>query len=227
MFPSIGSLFHPSLKNMLNVLVVDDHRSVRIGIKVMLSEIFPESAVEEAAVFPEALEFLSQKNYDLVVLDIGIPGGGDIGMIDLLRSRQAKIPILIYSAAEESKNALRFLKAGATGFLSKGAAPEEHIMALKAVAENQRYISSHVNQTLLRSFSEGVPLSKIHQKYKLTARETEISNLLMEGKWTNEISNMLGVKSNTVSTMKARIFEKLGAKNLVEFLGIVNQTKHF
>lgn len=201
---------------------MDDHNAVRMGLKMMIEELFLESKVQEAESFPQAMDYLQNENYDLLILDIGIPGGSNTLMIDIIRHIRSTIPILIYTAAEEAKLALRYLKAGATGFLSKNASKEEHKKALLHVIDNKKYISSTISEFILESISAGSPINKIPEKFTLTARENEVSDLLMQGKWTNEISYILGLKPSTVSTFKNRIFNKVGVTNSIDLFKKLN-----
>ena len=195
---------------------MDDHRVTRMGLKMMLNKMFKDSDVHEAENFSEALDCLVREDYNLLILDLGIPGGGNTQMIDIIRRIRSTIPILIYTAADETKLAIKYLKAGATGFLSKNALMEEHRMAFSSVIENKIYISARISQFVFESFSKAGPINKRPGKFPLTSREVEVAELLIQGKWTNEISILLGLKPSTVSTFKTKIFAKVGVTNSVD-----------
>lgn len=204
------------MNKVLQMLVVEDHSVVRMGIKMNVENSFEAVKIHEAEKFQEALEMMKNICFDMIILDINLPGGGSPDMIGEIRKIQTDVPILIFTAADEAKLALRYIQAGATGFISKNAANIEFITAIKDVLNNRRYISATTQQHLLSAIAENLPLSKIPKLKKLSAREKEIADLIIQGKWTNEISEILDLKANTISTVKARIFEKLDVKNSIE-----------
>jgi two-component system invasion response regulator UvrY len=195
------------------ILIADDHSTVRIGIKMLLSDLFSRVDIHTVVNFKEVLDVLTVNIYDLIILDINIPGGDNLEMIASIRQKQSNIPILIFSGYDEQMYALRYMEAGANGFLSKDASDEEHKIALKAVLNNGRYISSRVQERLLFSAFDRTPINPFEN---LSPREMQIMLQLAEGKWTKEIATNLNLKLSTISTYKARIFEKLEVNNSIE-----------
>lgn len=204
------------MKKVLQMLVVEDHSVVRMGVKMNVEERFEAVNIREAERFPEALELINKFPFDIIILDINLPGGGSTQMINEIKKIQKDTPILIFTGIDEAKLALRYIQAGASGFISKTASDEDFITAIKEVLKNRKYISAMTQQHLLNAIAENLPISKIPMLKKLSVREKEIADLIIQGKWTNEISEILNLKANTISTVKARIFEKMEVNNPIE-----------
>ncbi len=201
----------------MNILVVEDHFLVRMSMKLVLQELYSQARISESESFDHAIASIRGNRYDLILLDIELPGGQGTGMIGKIRQFQPEAPILVCSAADEQRNALAFIAAGANGFLSKTAEKSETVKAIETVVKKSRYVSQAVQEKLLDVATFG------NQKQKpqfginsLSGREREISELLIAGKWVKEIAAQLAIQSNTVSTYKARIFEKLGVDNVID-----------
>lgn len=207
----------------LTILTIDDHSVVRMGLKVNLEDNLEGCVVDGAERFLEALEMLSEKEYDVVILDIGIPGGGTPNMIGQIKKIQPKVPVLIYTTNDDAQLALRYLQAGATGYLTKCSSSKQVIEAINSVLKDTYYINYQTQQYLLTALANHKVLSRIPKGKKLSVREQEIAELLAQGKWTNEISEMLGLKANTISTVKGRIYQKLGVSNTIELYLKLNE----
>jgi two-component system, NarL family, invasion response regulator UvrY len=222
-----GSLLRP-IKNIatiaphyliqpMKILIIEDHFLVRMSMRMVLEDLHADSTVDEAEDFEHAISYLQNNQYNLVLLDIDIPGGVGIGMIARIRQRQNDVPILVCSAADEQLNALDYVSAGADGFVSKSAEKAETVRAIQTVVKKNRYVSQAVQERLLNSVIYQKQARKRPTGIKsLSAREMEIMHLLIAGKWVKEIATYLNIQSNTVSTYKARIFEKLGVDNLLQ-----------
>ncbi|MCF2445029.1 response regulator transcription factor [Dyadobacter sp. CY345] len=199
----------------MNVLIIEDHPLIRSGLQQLLSQANSQVAVQYAGTFPEGTYLLERERFDLLILDIDIPGGQNIRMIESVRSRQPEIKILVHSGYDENVYAIPFLQAGADGYLPKTSSPEEFIVAYQAVMNNGKYTSPVIQQTILTN------LAKHGQKQKnplstLSKKEMVVMHLLMEGKWTKEIAAILEVKENTVSTYKRRIYDKLEVSDEIQ-----------
>lgn len=174
---------------------------------------YPDAAITETATFDEALEQLQTGVFDLLLLDLHLPGGDHTQMIDVVKQRQPNLSILIFSSYDEHIYALRYLKAGAQGYLNKNAGNDAIKTAIRQVLNGQRYLSPQVQDKLLNNHLQpqqataGAPLSK---------REKEVMELLVTGAGGAEIKNALNIRSSTISTHKARIFEKMEVSNIVE-----------
>lgn len=199
---------------MKNFLVVDDHPSIRMSVKIMLNEIVPGARINEAPTFPDALAYLSAHSCDLIILDIGVPGGDHLGMVEKIRLLQ-KAPILIYSGYEEALYALPYVSAGAHGFVSKTSSEKEFREAVVAILNNRQYVSSTIQQQLLNVLKadrkDGYnPLGR------LTDREADIMALVLQGLSSKEICSITNLKMSTVSTFKLNIFKKMEVSNSID-----------
>jgi DNA-binding NarL/FixJ family response regulator len=201
---------------MTNILIAEDHAIVRLGISILLKNLYPGTNVLEVDDFNEAIKVINQHAIDLIILDINIPNGNSIQMIDTIRVRQPETKILIFSAYDEDLYAQRYIEAGANGFLSKGARGPEIDKAIKTVLNYDIYASEYVKQSLLQRLADKNAVSNPLQT--LSNRETEVMQLLIEAKSVSEISSILNLQISTVSTYRKRIFEKLSIKNIVELI---------
>ncbi len=203
---------------MLHILIAEDHGIVRVGIKLLLRELFTDVKVDEASDFNTTLKMLADKKYDLLILDIGISGGNTFSTIELTRLRQKDLSILIFSNYDEELYALRFLEAGANGYVAKKASTDEIKTAIKKVSEKKNYVSRLVQEQLLTMFKNKNNGSGITS---LSNRELEITRFLIAGVGTKETGKLLNLQKNTISTYKARIFKKLEVNNIIELAGKV------
>jgi two-component system invasion response regulator UvrY len=211
----------------MNILIVEDHPLIRSGLKHLLLEATPDATVAQATTFPLALTLLDQENFDLLILDIDIPGGENIRMMEIVRRKQPNIIILINSGYDEHVYALPYMQAGADGFLSKQATQEEFYQAYCTLISKGKYVSHRVQQILLTSLGRnGIKKTK-NPLTTLSQREMAVMQLLTEGKWTKEIASILNVKENTISTYKRRIFDKLEVSDEIELSKKVSLLKNY
>lgn len=204
---------------MKKFLLIDDHVVVRSGIKVLLSEIYKPSQIDEAQDGDSALAKIKETEYDLVILDIQMPQTDTLGLMEYFRIKYPALRVLIFSMSPENIYAKRFLKAGAKGFISKDAPLEEIKRAINQVLENTRYISD----SLLESLADSTGAGKDNNLFnKLSSREFEIVSLLLSGQTISSIANTLSLQVSTVGTHKARIFEKLKVTNMLELKDLAN-----
>lgn len=197
------------------ILIVDDHLVVRNGVAMVLEKQFEDVQISNAENFFEAIDLLKDTFFDLVILDVNIPGGKYTEMIGELRAIQSSVKILVFSAHEEEQHALKFISAGANGYLNKLCSEEKMIFAIKSIFESSSYISQELVSKLLDI--KGTQ-KVVNPKEVLSKRELQIAELLIEGNGNLEISNKLNIHMSTVSTYKARVFEKLKIHNLVELI---------
>jgi DNA-binding NarL/FixJ family response regulator len=200
-----------------HVLIADDHAIVRYGTSLVIKELLPSGVIREAHNFDQALKLLETNKFDLLVLDINIPGGNNLQMIDVIKLRQPSIKILIFSGYDEQVYALRYLQAGADGYLVKQAPEAELKMAVQTIQNNDKYISHTVRQSLLNGLSTKNALT-LNPLTSLSNREMEIMQQLVLGAAVAEIGASLGLQVSTVSTYKSRIFEKLKVTNVVDLV---------
>lgn len=207
---------------MKKILIIDDHAVVRVGLEMMLSKLFVQPIIFEANSIFEAQALLLLNKIDLVVLDIRISGNENYNVIASLREANQQLPIMIFTASDECKYALKYIQSGANGFISKFSVQEEIIRAFNLVQNQERYVSPDVYQQMLGTvFSKDQNTSGSMGK-SLSKREKEVANLLVEGKWTKEIAVLMNLKLPTISTFKRRIFEKTGTTNVIELSKVIN-----
>lgn len=200
---------------MKHILIVENHSIVRLATLFIIRDVLPAVTPWETDNFPDALQIVSNRKLDLILLDINIPDGEGFQMIGKIRRLQPDVAILVFSAIDEEIYAMHYLKAGANGFLSKNSSTQEIRTAIAAILVNGRYMSEIVQQALLRGnvtpeVRQNNPLARLSQ------RELEVMDLLLQGKWTKEIATFLNITGSSVSTYKARIFEKLGVNTVIE-----------
>lgn len=199
------------MKNNFSLLIVDDHSVVRQGASLSLKKHFPGITIYNASDFEQTIDVLEQTpSVDLVLLDINIPGGNSTDMIAQIRALRDEIKILIFSAYEEQHYAMRYIRAGANGYLNKNGEEEEIISAVSEVLSKGEYVSEE-----LRDIIKELDKKKVNPLEELSERELEIAKLLVDGVTNLEISNRLNIHMSTVSTYKMRIFKKLDIDNVV------------
>jgi len=196
-------------------LVADDHSVVRQGVSLLLKELFFNAKIYQAGNFKETLKVLRETQIDLLVLDINFPDGNSLNIIPETKTIQPDIKILILSAYDEDIYALRYLNAGASGYLSKGSTEEEMKLALKSMMVSGKYITQNIKDRILDSYITKKPINPLEL---LSNREVEVARLLIKGYGNMEIAELLQVKKTTVSTFKNRIFEKLEINNLADLI---------
>jgi DNA-binding NarL/FixJ family response regulator len=196
------------------ILIVDDHFIVRSGMSLLLENELDSVQVFGASDFQEALVECATVFFDLVILDINLPGGKKCYMIDDLRELQKDVKILIFSAHEEDIYAFRYIQAGANGYLNKLSDSNTIVKAVKTVLEAGKYISIDILDKFI-AFSHHKREST-NPLEELTHREFEIAELLVKGFGNLEIANELDIKMTTVSTHKLNIFKKTHITNIIE-----------
>jgi len=196
---------------VIRVLIADDHKIVRDGLKGILAATPDLHTAAEAASGDEALALVKANDYDVVMIDMSMPGLSGIDLIKRLKIEKPKLRILVLSMHGERQYAARALKAGASGYLNKDSAAEMLVGALRKVAAGGMHITEATAATLLQS-SEKPP----HET--LSDREFEVLRLLVEGLGPTEIGDKLHLSVKTVSTHKTRILEKLGLGGTAELV---------
>ena len=198
---------------MIKVLVVDDPDLVRMGITRMLSDITGISVVGEAANGEDCLRVSRELDPHVVLMDIKMPGIGGLEATRKLLQQSPDVKVLAVTVCDEEPFPSRLLKAGAAGYLTKGAALEEMVHAIRAVASGQRYISPEIAQRLALSSLEEEKISPFDD---LSEREMQISMMIVSCQKVQEISDRLFLSPKTVNSYRYRIFEKLGIESDVE-----------
>jgi DNA-binding NarL/FixJ family response regulator len=199
------------------ILIVDDHLVVRNGVAMVLEKQIEDVAISNAENFFDAIALLKEDAFDLIILDINIPGGKSTEMITDLRAIQPCVRILVFSAHEEEHYALKYISAGANGYLNKLCSEEKMMFAITSIFETSTYISAELVNKLVEAKGRKKAINPMDV---LSKRELQIVQLLINGNGNLEISNMLDIHMSTVSTYKARVFEKLKISNLVELINL-------
>jgi len=200
-------------------LLADDHGLIRQGIAFLLEEIDQETEIFHASTLHQTLECLKENPIDIAIIDAHFPDGNSLSILPEIKKVSPETKVLIFSGIEENTNALKYINAGANGFLSKLSEEEDIKNALLKMVNEGEYISAATQTLLLNSIRDPKLINPLHQ---LTERELEIAKMYAKGLGNLEIANHLNIKQNTVSTLKKRIFDKLNLKNLVELIAIIN-----
>jgi two-component system invasion response regulator UvrY len=205
------------MEKQRKILVIEDHEIVVWALRVIIEENFPDTTIFSAASLEQGLRALEENRIDLIILDIDIPGGNSPKMISRLRELRPAVRVLIHSALEEGEYALRYLAAGANGFLSKNTPLTALPEAVRLTLNDKNYFGEVTKQAIAEKFiSDPYNRRSIDSEALLSNRELSVARLLLQGKWTKEIAEELGIKLNTVSTHKQNIFEKLNVDNVIE-----------
>ncbi|HRR21844.1 MAG TPA: response regulator transcription factor [Desulfomonilia bacterium] len=207
---------------MIRVLVVDDHPIVREGLKQILSNTEDILVVDEADSGQAVLSSAARSNFDVVLLDISMPGRDGLEVLRELKQQKPKLPVLILSMYPEEHYAVRVLRAGASGYLTKSSAPDELISAIRKVASGRKYISSTLAERLTYELDRDAdrPMHEV-----LSDREYQVMHMISTGKSVKEIAEALGLSVKTVSTYRSRIMEKMNMKNNAEIVLYAVQNK--
>lgn len=200
---------------MIRILIADDHAIVRQGLKQILEESREMKIVAEYANGADALRWIRANDCDVVLLDISMPGMNGIDVLKLLHEEKPKLPILILSIYSEDQYAVRLIRAGAAGYLTKESAPEVVMGAVRRVAAGKKYISPAVAEMLAGEF--GAPEGKLPHE-TLSDREFQIFLLLASAKTVSEIADTLALSVKTVSTYRSRILGKMQLRNNAELM---------
>lgn len=195
---------------MIRVLIVDDHAIVRRGLKALLSDELHGAAFGEASHAQQALEALRREKWDIALLDVTLPGKNGLDLLKEFKAERPRLPVLVLSAHPEDQFALRALKSGAEGYLTKDSAPEELVKAIRKILSGGRYVSP----TLAEKLAANVRHDFTRMPHEtLSDREYEVMCLIALGKTVTEIAGELSLSVKTISTYRTRILEKLGVKN--------------
>ena len=206
---------------MAKVLIIDDHPIVRRGLKEILQD-EEDLELAEASDAAEALQLMKQDSFQLVILDLDLPGTNGLDLLKEIRLNHRTSRVLILSIHPEDQFAVRVLKAGAAGFLSKDAAPEQLSKAIRKILQGSRHISERAADLLLETWKDS---NDSHLHDKLSDREFQILCLLGQGKTGKEICATLKLSQPTVSTYRARILDKMRLRTTAELVKYAVQNK--
>jgi DNA-binding NarL/FixJ family response regulator len=198
---------------MIRILVADDHAVVRRGLRQILTD-EPDMLVEgEASSGTEVMNLVTTKRFDVVVLDINMPHATGLELLANIKRERPELPVLILTVFPEDQYAVRALKAGAAGFLTKESAPERLIEAVRKVAAGGRWVSAELAETLA-SLHAGEGKGAPHER--LSDREFEVMKMLASGKTVSQVAQELTLSVKTVSTHRMRILKKMELRTNAE-----------
>ena len=198
---------------MIRILVADDHPVVRQGLKQIVAGTTDIFVVDEAATGQEVLDKVRQNYFDVVLLDITMPGISGLDVLKQLRSERPELAILILSMHPEEQYAARVLRAGASGYLAKESAPDDLVAAVRKISLGGTYVSPSLAEKLASDLAVDTQ-EPLHQT--LSDREYEVMCLIASGKTLADIAQQLSLSPKTISTYRSRILEKLGLKSNTE-----------
>jgi len=198
--------------------LIDDQEIVRIGLRQVIGGVFPTGTCGEARSSQEALQLASQQDWDLVLLELAIDGNRGLELLKEMKRDRPKMPVLVVSSHPEEQYALRVIRAGAAGYISKASASAELLRAVKAVINGGRYVSPSLAEALSADLHRRDPQA-IHET--LSDREFQVMRLIGSGKTVGEIAGLLGISDKTVSTYRARVLDKTGMRNNAELVRYV------
>ena len=200
---------------MKKVLIIDDHAIFRHGLKKIIIEEFHDVLYEEASSAEEAFSLYNKENWDIVITDINLPGRSGIDIIKDLKQNHPEIPILVLSMYPEDQFAIRVIKAGASGYLSKNSASSELTGAMQNLLDGKKYISESVADILVSDLRQEL---KTYLHSSLSDREFQVLCSLGLGKTVSQIATELFLSVKTISTHRSNILSKMGMKTTPELI---------
>jgi two-component system, NarL family, invasion response regulator UvrY len=200
-------------EKIINILIADDHAFLREGIKKTIGDEMDMKIIAEASNAYEALSYLQANDVDIAIMDISMPGKSGLEVLKDLKAMKKKFKILILSMHPEDRFAIRALKAGASGYLTKESAPDELVKAIRTVLSGRKYVSKSLAEKLIDVINDD--FDKLPHE-TLSDREYEVFIKIASGRKSTEIAEQLSISIHTVNTYRARILEKLSMASNVE-----------
>lgn len=204
----------------MDILIVDDHILIRRGLARILAEDTRVGRVDEAGDGPAALRALRNRHYHAMLLDVALRERDGLDLLKTVRAEFPALGVVMLSVYPESQFAVRAIRAGAHAYLNKGCQPDEVLQALERATRGQLYITPSVAELLAQNIRR--PQAAAPHEL-LSNREFQVLQLLARGKSVSEIGEQLALSANTISTYRARIFEKLGVRTLVDLVDYVRR----
>lgn len=198
---------------MRKALLVDDHPAVQRGLRELLLDEFKDLDIVAVSSEEAALERLGQGHWDLAIVDLDLPGGGGLKLIQTLKSRRPLLRVLVYTMHSEQQAGVQAFQQGADGFVSKDSSPDVLCEAIRRLLGGRKYVSAGLAEQLATAADRNVEQAR-HES--LSPREREVLQLLIRGKTASEIATELSLSIKTVSTFRARVFEKLQVGNYAD-----------
>lgn len=203
---------------MLNILIVDDHAVVRRGLReIILETVSREAVFDDAATGREALLKIADNNYDIVLLDIAMPGRNGLDTLKIIKAEKPDLPVLVLSMYPEDQFALRSYKGGASGYITKESAPEELQVAISKILQGKKYLSPYCSEMLLSELSSKKSTGE-SPHLALSNREYHVACLIAAGRSLKEIGLELALSDKTISTYRSRILHKMNMRTNAELI---------
>lgn len=208
---------------MIKVLLVDDHELVRTGVEVLLNAVDDISVTAVSNCGEKALDLVEKNSPDIILMDINMPGMGGVEACRRILQRYPETKIIALSVYNDGPIPQQLLKLGALGFISKGSPVDEMVNAIRVVMSGKRYLCSEVANNLA---FQGLGEEDVSPFSRLSQRESEVVNLILQGKSIQEMSDILVISDKTVNTYRYRLYDKLKVKNDVELTRLAVKFNH-
>ena len=208
----------PLESKSINFLLADDHSLIRQGVVFIIEEMELDCEIYQASNLHQTLEFINKFPIDIAIIDANFPDGNSLNVLPEIKKISPDTKILVFTGIDEGPQSLKYLTAGANGFLSKMNDEEEIKNAILKMVNSGAYISPITQALLIDSIRNPAVSNPL---LLLTERELQIAKMYAEGQGNLEIANCLDIKQNTVSTLKKRIFDKLEIENIVELIELI------
>ncbi len=203
----------------MRILCVDDHAIFRQGVKQILAQYDRQVKIGEAATAAAAMELARETRWDAVILDLSLPDRSGLQVLTELKREQPELPVIVLSMHAEDEYAIRALRIGASGYVTKESAPEELVAALQKVMRGGRYMTPALAEKIAFSYASPATNEKPHQA--LSERELEVLQLIGAGKSLKEIAAMLSLSVKSVGTYRARVLEKMAMSTNADLIRYV------
>ncbi len=200
---------------MIRVLIADDHAIIRDGVRQILADTDDITLAGEAKDGGEALRLVREQDWDLLILDISLPGRSGLELIKLIKAEKPGLPVLIFTMHDEKQYALRALRAGAAGYLTKEADGDQLVAVIRKIAERGVYVSQNMAEQIARAM---MPASDVLPHRLLSDREFEVFRMIAEGKSVTDIATDLNLSVKTISTHKTHILQKMNLANQADLI---------
>lgn len=201
------------------ILIADDHGVVRLGLSMIIKKLRPHAVIEQVSDYKQVMQIIKEKTFNIAILDLNMPNGSFQEALQAIKIKNSETKVMIFSSQDESLYAVRYLKMGADGFLHKDSGEDIINRALVKMLDKGRYMSENVKDSLIydKLNKQETPNNPLEL---LSEREMEVARLMVAGSAPKEIANTLNLHASTISTYKARIFEKVNVQSLPELINI-------
>ena len=200
---------------MFRIIIVDDHPVVLAGLKEIITEGCGDVTIDEASTGYELIRKVLNSSYDLVLLDISLPDINGLDALKEIKKKRPKLPVLVISMYPEEQYAVRAVRAGAHGYITKRSLAGELVLAVRQILSGKKYISTSLVEKMIFDFQTDIEKNP-HEN--LSDRELQVLSMIGNGKSVKEISEELHLSANTIRTFRARILEKIGVKKTNELI---------